>query len=163
MKKADTKARPVRKNVLFFCLRNAARSQMAEALLRDTYGDKYEAHSAGMMPSQLTHPAIQVMAEIGIDISGYRAKPVEEFVGVHFDTVAIVCSKPNGPCPFLNGEKCLKEDGCGTCCAQFPFFPQGTTVVHAPLASPPENQDLTFYRNLRDAMRVWIEETFGDQ
>lgn len=70
-----TKAR-----VLFLCTGNSARSQMAEALLRQKAGDRFIAYSAGLEPQEVNPLAKQVMAEIGIDISAQRAKSVTEFL-----------------------------------------------------------------------------------
>jgi arsenate reductase len=59
--------------VLFLCTGNSCRSQMAEAFLRKIDGDRFEALSAGAQPAGSVHPlAIQVMAEVGLDISGQR-------------------------------------------------------------------------------------------
>ena len=68
-----TKAR-----VLFLCTGNSARSQMAEALLREKAGDRFVAHSAGLDPHEVNPIAHRVMSEIGIDISSQRAKSVAE-------------------------------------------------------------------------------------
>jgi arsenate reductase (thioredoxin) len=67
--------------VLFICTANAARSQMAEGLLRAKYGDRYEAFSAGTRQVNVSARAILVMREIGIDISHYRSKKLAEFGG----------------------------------------------------------------------------------
>ena len=60
--------------VLFVCTANAARSQMAEGLLRARYGDRYEAYSAGTRQARVSARAITVMQEIGIDISHHRSE-----------------------------------------------------------------------------------------
>ncbi|MDD2834568.1 MAG: arsenate reductase ArsC [Methanothrix sp.] len=59
-----------KKEVLFLCTHNSARSQMAEGLLRAIYGERYNAHSAGTEPTFVDPRAVLVMKEIGIDISG---------------------------------------------------------------------------------------------
>src|SRR5947199_1992357 len=79
------------KKVLILCTGNSARSQMAEALLRHEAGDRFEVFSAGTRPSQVRSEAIAVMNEIGVDISGQRSKPVDEFKGREFDYVISVC------------------------------------------------------------------------
>lgn len=95
--------------VLFICGRNSARSQMAEALLEHLAGDRYEAHSAGLEPAPVNPLAVEAMARRGIDISGRRAKLVEEAVaelaarGRTFDAVITVCSKAAGGCPHIPG------------------------------------------------------------
>jgi len=72
----------MKKKVLFLCTGNSCRSQMAEGILRHLKGSKFEVFSAGLRPSVVNPIAIKVMAEIGIDISGYRSKSVEEILSV---------------------------------------------------------------------------------
>ena len=89
--------------VLFLCTHNSARSQMAEGLLRQFYGEKYEVFSAGASPTRVNPLAIQVMGEIGIDISGQRSKSIEEFRGKDIDLVVSVCeSSVRVICPFCS-------------------------------------------------------------
>ena len=71
--------------VLFICTANAARSQMAEGLLRAKFGDRFEVFSAGTRPSRVSPRAIRVMREIGIDISHHRSKSLDEISGMTFD------------------------------------------------------------------------------
>ena len=68
-------------NVLFLCTGNSARSQMAEGLLRHLAGDRYEVFSAGIEPEPVKPEAVAAMAEIGIDISAQRSKPLTDFLG----------------------------------------------------------------------------------
>src|SRR5260370_20924063 len=84
-----------KKRVLILCTGNSARSQMAEGLLRHDSGDRFEVESAGTEPSRVRLEAIQVMREIGIDISGHRSKSVDEFAGETFDYVVTVCDPAN--------------------------------------------------------------------
>ena len=81
----------MKKKVLLICTHNSARSQMAEGLLNALYGNKYKAYSAGTKPSFDNHYAIEVMAEIGIDISKHRSKSIDEFSSTEFDYVVTVC------------------------------------------------------------------------
>src|SRR4030042_5399307 len=75
--------------VLFLCVGNSCRSQMAEAIVNNRLGDKWEALSAGSHPEGYVHPlAIKALSEIGIDHQG-RSKSVEEFRNVPFDLVVI--------------------------------------------------------------------------
>jgi arsenate reductase len=76
---------------------------MAEGVLRYYGGDKFEVESAGSEPSSVNPIAIQVMNEIGIDISRHRSKHVGEFLGKHFHTVITVCDKANETCPVFLG------------------------------------------------------------
>ena len=77
---------------------------MAEGLLRDMSGDKFEVVSAGVAPSHVRPEAIEVMREIGIDISGHRSKSVDEFIGQEFDYVITVCDNANQECPIFPGK-----------------------------------------------------------
>src|ERR1051326_3595817 len=88
-----------KKRVLILCTGNSARSQMAEGLLRQMAGDRFEVESAGVEPSHVRPQAIEVMREIGIDISGQRSKSVDEFAGQEFDYVITVCDNARERCP----------------------------------------------------------------
>jgi arsenate reductase len=76
---------------------------MAEGLLRHEGGDRFEVFSAGTRPSQVRPEAIEVMAEIGIDISRHWSKPVDEFVGQDLDYVITVCNNAKETCPVFPG------------------------------------------------------------
>ena len=88
-------------NVLILCTGNSCRSQMAEGLLRELGGDRFQAHSAGTQPAAEVHPlAVQVMAERGIDIGGQRPKDVKEFLGqMAVAYLIVVCDGANKSCP----------------------------------------------------------------
>jgi arsenate reductase len=88
--------------VLFLCTHNAARSQMAEALLRHMAGDRFEVESAGVAPTEVHPLAIAVMREIGVDVSGQRAKDVSELEG-HPDIVITLCDEAKEACPVFPG------------------------------------------------------------
>jgi arsenate reductase len=89
--------------VLILCTGNSARSQMAEGLLRHEAEDRFEVFSAGTRPSHVRPEAIDVMHEIGIDISSYRSKSIEEFVGQDLDFVITVCNNAREICPVFPG------------------------------------------------------------
>lgn len=91
------------KTVLFLCTGNSARSQMAEGLLRHIAGDRFEVASAGVSPTKVRPEAIEVMRELGIDISSQRSKAVDDFVGREFDYVITVCDNANEQCPVFPG------------------------------------------------------------
>jgi arsenate reductase len=93
-----------RKRVLILCTGNSARSQMAEGLLRDLAGDRFEVASAGVSPTEVRPEAISAMNEIGIDISRHRSKSVDEFTGHEFDYVITVCDNANQQCPVFPGK-----------------------------------------------------------
>lgn len=88
--------------ILFLCVANSARSQMAEGLARRLFGAKAEVMSAGSIPSVLNPLAVAAMAEIGIDISGHRAKSVDEIDTAPLDIVVTLCAEEI--CPVLPGK-----------------------------------------------------------
>ena len=94
----------MKSRVLILCTGNSARSQMAEGLLRDMAGDRFEVESAGVAPSFVRPEAIKAMREIGIDISDHRSKSIDEFRGQSFDYVITVCDNANEQCPFFPAE-----------------------------------------------------------
>jgi arsenate reductase len=92
--------------VLFVCVHNSARSQMAEAFMNSLCGDQYEAESAGMEPTELNPLVIEVMKEVGMDISGNRAESVFDFYrqGRLYSFVITVCDEASAQmCPLFPG------------------------------------------------------------
>jgi ArsR family transcriptional regulator, arsenate/arsenite/antimonite-responsive transcriptional repressor / arsenate reductase (thioredoxin) len=79
------------RRVLFLCTHNSARSQMAEAILRQQGGDAVDVRSAGSEPSQVHVLALRTLAELGIERAGLRAKPLSTFAGDNFDYVITLC------------------------------------------------------------------------
>jgi len=134
-----------KQRVLFLCTGNAARSQMAEGLANALLGDKVEAFSAGIEPAgKVSSRAIEVMKEIGIDISGQRSKPVAEFQDREFDYVITLCENARAACPS---------------------FPAKIRNLHFGLPDPgaatgERNQTLEFFRQVRDRLREIILELF---
>lgn len=94
--------RPIR--VLFVCTGNSARSQIAEALLRQHGGDAFDVQSAGTRPAAIDPMTVRVLAEVGIDWSGARAKSVDELLDQAFDYVITVCDRARQVCPTFPGE-----------------------------------------------------------
>jgi arsenate reductase len=91
--------------VLILCTGNSCRSHLAEGLLRAAAGDLFEVYSAGSKPAGYVHPlAIQVMREIGIDISGHRSKSMREFLTTPIETVVTVCGVADQACPIFPGQ-----------------------------------------------------------
>ncbi|MCS7202360.1 MAG: arsenate reductase ArsC [Dictyoglomus sp.] len=132
------------KKVLFICTHNSARSQMAEGLMNALYKDKFLAFSAGTDPKGVNPLAIEVMKEIGIDISHHRSKSIEEFRGESFDYVVTVCDSAK--------EKC-------------PFFPGGKKYIHKGFMDPSSfegsyEEKLEIFRKVRDEIKKWLEEYF---
>jgi len=133
------------KRVLILCTGNSARSQMAEGILRNDGGEKYEVLSAGVNPSFVRPEAILVMNEIGIDICGARSKSVEEFSGQEFDYVITVCDNAKEACPVFLGK---------------------TTRIHQSFEDPPapgvggDEERLSIFRRVRDEIREWFRREF---
>jgi arsenate reductase len=92
-----------RQRVLFLCTHNSARSQMAEGLLRAAAGDRFEVYSAGTVATAVRPEAVQVMAEIGVDIAGHQSKTVDRFSNEAFDWVITVCDAAAEACPVFPG------------------------------------------------------------
>jgi arsenate reductase (thioredoxin) len=92
-----------RKRVLILCTGNSARSQMAEGLLRNMAGDRFEVFSAGTIASFVRPQSIRVMEELGIDISHHRSKSLNEFIDLPFDYVITVCDHAAQYCPTFPG------------------------------------------------------------
>ena len=87
--------------VLFLCTGNSARSQMAEGYLRYTARDRFEPLSAGIEPKGLNPLAIEVMQEIGIDISHQTSKDVVSFLGQYIPYIVTVCDNARERCPIF--------------------------------------------------------------
>jgi arsenate reductase (thioredoxin) len=92
-----------KKRVLFLCTGNSARSQMAEGLLRHNAGDKFEVFSAGTRPKGMHPRSVEVMKEIGIDISKQTSKDVATYASEKFDYVITVCDRAKQECPVFPG------------------------------------------------------------
>ena len=124
--------------VLFLCTENACRSQMAEGLVNHDLAGQVRAFSAGVRPSQVNPRAVQVMAELGIDISHHRSKSVDDLNGEQFDLVITVCDNAAEQCPIFPGE---------------------TEVMHVGFPDPAkatgtEEEILTVFRTVRDDLRA---------
>ena len=133
----------MKRRVLFLCTGNSARSQMAEALLRDLAGDQFEALSAGVAPTSLNPLAVEVMKEIGIDISGQRSKDVAEFLGQKMDCVVTVCDHARQVCPVFPAEQCLHWS-----------LPDPAAFLGS------RDDQLGFFRFVRDELEQKIAESF---
>ena len=89
--------------VIFICTHNSARSQMAEGMVRAWAGETFDVVSAGTEATSVRPEAIQVMSEIGIDISGQGSKALDQFVGQPFNWVITVCDTARQTCPVFPG------------------------------------------------------------
>jgi arsenate reductase len=123
--------------VLFLCTENACRSQMAESLVNHDLAGTVQAWSAGVQPSRVNPRAIQVMAELGIDISRHRSKSVAELADATFDLVITLCDQAQQQCPI---------------------FPGDTEVMHVGFQDPArvtgtEAEIMATFRQVRDALR----------
>ena len=132
--------------VLILCTGNSARSQMAEGLLRNDAGDRFEVESAGTKPGHVRPEAIAAMREIGIDISSHRSKHVDEFQNHSFDYVLTVCDNARETCPIYPGQ---------------------TNRIHHSFEDPAavqgsEEERLASFRRVRDQIRAYLR-TFPQQ
>jgi arsenate reductase len=130
--------------VLFVCIHNSARSQMAEAWLSHLYGDRFDAMSAGLEPGTLNPNAVRVMAEVGVDIANASTKSVFDIykAGKLFSYVVTVCDE-------TAAERC-------------PIFPGVVKRLHWSFADPSQAQGsdeekLAQTRAVRDAIRQQID------
>jgi len=95
----------VKPTVLILCTGNSCRSHLAEGILQAAAGDSLNVQSAGSNPAGYVHPlAIQVMKEIGLDISGHHSKHMNEFLKQPVETVITVCGKADQACPMFPGQ-----------------------------------------------------------
>jgi len=134
----------MKKKVLFVCIHNSARSQMAEAFLNQICPEEFEAQSAGLEPGKLNPVVVEAMREVGIDISGNRTKAVFDMFksGQMFAYVITVCDE-------ASAERC-------------PVFPGVTTRMHWSFADPSgfkgtHDEVLSRTREVRDTIQRKIE------
>lgn len=128
--------------VLFLCTGNSARSQMSEGYLRNLASGNFEPLSAGIQPKGLHPLAVEVMKEVGIDISRQTSKDVREFLGQAIPYVVTVCDNAKQQCPI---------------------FPRTYKFLHWSFEDPAEvtgshEEKLTVFRRVRDEIRQKIEQ-----
>ena len=129
--------------ILFLCTGNSCRSQMAEGWARHLRAQEFEAYSAGTAPQGLNPLAVQVMAEVGVDISGQSSKALSDFEARELDEVVAVCDRALENCPEL---------------------PVGTRLRRAIFEDPPalaarsgsEREALDCYRRVRDEIGAFV-------
>jgi arsenate reductase len=133
-----------KQKVLFICAHNSARSQIAAALLNETCGEFFEAHSAGLEPGTINPLAVETLQELGIDISMNTTQRVFDVwkSGQIFQFVVTVCSE-------------AEAEGC-------PIFADVTTRLHWPFGDPSKlsgthEERLTETRRIRDQIRAKID------
>jgi arsenate reductase (thioredoxin) len=125
--------------VLILCTGNSCRSHLAEGILRHVAGDLFDVYSAGSNPVGYVHPkAIEIMQEIGIDISGHTSKHMSQFLDRKIDTVITVCGKADQACPMFPGQVNRYHWGFDD-----PAHAQGT-----------EEEILNVFRRVRDQIKL---------
>lgn len=130
------------KNILFLCTGNSCRSQMAEGWAKSIWGEKYGFYSAGSKVHGLNQRAVNVMKEVGVDMSTHTSKTVADLGKTKMDIVFTVCSDAHETCPV---------------------FPGGR-VIHVGFDDPPrltkdmENEEeiLRVYKRVRDDIKAFI-------
>lgn len=134
-----------RDSVLFVCTHNSARSQMAEGLLRDGFGDRFEVFSAGTEKTRVRPQAIAVMEERNVDLSEHQSQTIEEVTeGRTFDYVVTVCDSAREACPYLPARKANLHH----------------SFEDPSAASGSEEEKLAVFRRVRDEIDEWITHTF---
>lgn len=137
----------MRRRILFVCTGNSARSQMAEALVNASWGNEWEAFSAGTDPAGYVHPkAIEVMQEIGISLDGARSKSIDEVRQETFDLVVTVCDGAAEACPTWPGQGRRLHMG----------FPDPAKTVGS------AEEVLAAFRAVRDSLTRRLQELLGD-
>ena len=126
--------------ILFLCVANSARSQMAEGLARARFRERARVQSAGSAPSSVNPLAVRAMAELGIDISGQWSKRVDSIDPATLDTVVTLCA----------------DEVC-------PVFPPRVRRLHWPLPDPAgaagsEDERLARFRTVRDEIAARLED-----
>ena len=131
--------------ILVLCTGNSCRSQMAEGILKNLHPD-WTVFSAGTDPAKSVHPlAVEVMREIGIDISDHKPKMVDQFINESFDYVLTVCDSARESCPVFTGQ--VKER------RHHDFFDPA-------LATGNKDEKLEVFRRVRDEIHSWLKEIF---
>lgn len=131
-----------KKRVLFLCVGNSCRSQMAEGWLRHMAPERFDVYSAGSSAAGLNPNAVKVMAEAGVDISHQRSKRVDSLAQRRFDYVVTVCDDAHRECPVFLGHAVKR--------------------LHWPLEDPAEatgthDEVLRVFRHVRDQVKARVE------
>jgi len=95
----------MKRKVLFLCIKNSARSQMAEAILNAKGGESFTAYSAGSYPADEINPtAAEVLTQAGLDVKNKSPKSMNEFINEEFDFIITLCDKMKEDCPVFLGK-----------------------------------------------------------
>jgi thioredoxin type arsenate reductase len=132
------------KGVLFLCVANSARSQMAEGLARAVLPPEVKVWSAGSRPSSVRPEAIAVLAEIGVDISHHHSKAVGEIPAAEVDTVITLCGEEE--CPVFLGKATRLHWG----------------LPDPVLAEGSDEERLNAFRRTRDALNRRLEALIAE-
>jgi arsenate reductase (thioredoxin) len=131
---------------LILCTGNSCRSHLAEGILRQAAGDILNVQSAGSNPAGYVHPlAIQVMEEIGINISKHRSKHLNEFLNQPIETIITVCGNADQACPIFPGQVNRHH---------WPFYDPAK-------AEGSDAEKLTIFRKVRDEIRA-VFQAYAD-
>ena len=130
----------MKKKILFLCTGNSARSQMAEGLMRHLRNREFEVYSAGSEPKGVNSLAMEVMKEIGIDISRQRSKHLDEYGEEAFDYIVTLCDDAAKTCPLFPGEGRRMHKG----------FPDPAA------AEGSREERLAAFRKVRDELKNYI-------
>ena len=133
-----------KKNIMFLCTGNSCRSQMAEGFAKKYWAHEFNVYSAGTKKHGMNKRAIQVMQEVGVDISSHFSKTTDELPKVVFDYVVTVCDSAKESCPYFSGSR----------------------VIHVGFQDPPEltremtieEEILSVYRRVRDEIEAFIKD-----
>jgi arsenate reductase len=143
MQTTDTKVKPI---VLILCTGNSCRSHLAEGVLRAAAGEFLNVQSAGSKPAGYVHPlAIEVMKEIGIDISAHHSKHMNDFSQQQVETVVTVCGNADQACPMFPGQTNRHHWGFDD-----PAHATGT-----------DEEKLAVFRRVRDQIKM-VFEAYAD-
>lgn len=131
------------KSILFLCTGNSCRSQMAHGFAESLLSEEFTSYSAGIESHGLNPSAVQVMQEVGVDISNHQSQTLNEFESQEFDYVVAVCEHAASNCPT---------------------FPAKTSVIMHQFDDPPKlakeaksaEEALGYYRSVRDEIKHWI-------
>lgn len=137
----------MKKKALFLCTGNSARSQMAEGLVNHDFAGAIEAFSAGTDPQGLNKYAVQVMSELGIDISDNTSEHISKYEGQTFDYVITLCDDANENCPVFFG---------------------GVKRLHMGFSDPAkatgsDEEILVEFSRIRDKIRAWMNGFFESE
>ncbi len=136
------------KRYLVVCTGNYCRSQMAEGWLRHLGGDRVDAFSAGSKPKGGVHPmAVEVMKEVGIDLTQSTSNHIDEYINENFDGVLTVCDSAKEACPV---------------------FPGAKSVLHHPFEDPdhpndPDEDPIKCFRRVRDQIKDWVQDYLSEE